>query len=105
MRFLAWVLLTFVAAWSAPLCAAEPVDVDDLVRELRAIKIERRVQAAELLGQLGPAAAPAVRGLVAALYDPSPVVQLEVLVALRHIGPAARGAVPDLIKIIQGEDA
>lgn len=97
--------LAALVAWPVTILAAEPADVDVLIRELRAIKIERRAQAAEALGQLGSAAAPAVRALTAGLYDPSPVVKIEVLVALRHIGPAARGAVPDLVKIIQGEDS
>jgi len=85
--------------------ADETEDIGELTRELRAIKKERRIQAAEQLGKLGAAAAPAVRALVSALADPSFEVQLEVLITLGHIGPAAREAVPGLILILKDKDA
>src|SRR5206468_2167323 len=49
-------------------------------------------------------AAPAVRDLVAALSDKSAEVQFEAVIALEHIGPAARSAVPDLIAILRGPE-
>src|SRR5258708_339410 len=57
-------------------------DVSVLIRDLRAIKAERRVHAAQALGRLGAAAAPATRALVSALADPSFAVQAEVLTTL-----------------------
>src|SRR6476661_3315585 len=90
-----------------PVCgfSAEPADVDGLIRELRSIKVERRVRAAEALGELGPLAAPAVRALSSALSDPSPTVQIEALLSLGHIGSSAKGAVPDLIGLVEGDDS
>ncbi|HEY2251101.1 MAG TPA: HEAT repeat domain-containing protein [Planctomycetaceae bacterium] len=81
------------------------VDIGELTRELRAINRERRVHAAEMLGKMGPAAAPAIRGLISALSDPSFEVQTEVLITLGHIGPTAREAVPGLILILKDKDA
>ena len=80
-------------------------DVNDLIRDLRAIKLERRLSAAEKLGRLAPAPASAVRALVSALSDPTYEVQVEVLIALGHIGPAAQEAVPGLIQILEGKDS
>jgi len=99
-------LLAWVVVLTLPVCAlsAEPADVDGLIRELRSIKVERRVQAAEALGELGALAAPAVRSLTAALHDPSPVVQIEALLALGHIGSSAKVAVPDLVNLVEGDD-
>jgi HEAT repeat protein len=81
--------------------SAETPNVDDLSRELRSLKAERRAEAAETLGKMGPRAAPAVRSLVAALSDQSMAVQLESLLALEHIGPAAREAVPGLVRVLE----
>jgi HEAT repeat protein len=86
------------------LCADETDDVDSLIRDLRAIKVDKRVHAAQALGRLGPAAGPGVRGLVSALADPSFAVQVEALIALQHIGPAARDAVPGLVLVLRGKD-
>ncbi|HEY3963679.1 MAG TPA: HEAT repeat domain-containing protein [Planctomycetaceae bacterium] len=79
--------------------------VNDLIRDLRAVDYEVRVQAAETLGRLGPSAAPAVRALASAVFDPRFEVQAEALIALERIGPPARSAVPALIAVLKGEDA
>ena len=85
-------------------CADEADDIGTLTRDLRAIKVDKRVHAAQALGRLGPAAASAVKGLVSALADPSFAVQVEALLALEHIGPAAREAVPGLILVLEGKE-
>ena len=90
-------------ACPAALKADGTATVKDLIRELRTIKVDRRVHAAESLGRLGPSAAAAVPALVSALSDPSFEVQVEVLIALEHIGPAAREAVPGLIQILEDD--
>ncbi len=80
-------------------------DVNDLIRDLRAVDYQVRVHAAETLGRLGPSAAPAVRALASAVFDPRFEVQSEALIALERIGPPARSAVPALTAVLQGEDA
>src|SRR5215470_7935444 len=85
------VLLAVVGLFSLrPANGADPADVDALARDLRSTRSEVRARAAEALGKLGPQAAPAVRALVSALTDKSGSVQLEALIALANIGPAAR---------------
>src|SRR5262245_17608262 len=68
--------------------------VDELVRS----------SAADTAGKLGPAAAPAVPGLVAILTArqemPISASRLAALTALRAIGPAAREAVPTLVGLL-----
>jgi HEAT repeat protein len=82
----------------------ETDDLNALILDLRAIKVERRVHAVEELGKLGPLAAPAIKGLVSALSDQSFAVQSEVLITLRRIGPEARIAVSGLILVLKDKD-
>src|SRR5438552_823061 len=105
MRKIVSLALAACLTWAAAVLAAQPSEMDGLIRELRALKPDRRAHAALSLGQLGPLAAPAVRSLVSALADPSVGVQLEALIALEHIGPAARAAVPDLVHVLEAHDA
>src|SRR5690242_18664564 len=92
-------LLILLLGLRSTASAAEVPNLDELSRELRSLKPDRRAQAAESLGNMGPLAAPAVKGLISALSDSNVTVQFEVLIALERIGPAAREAVPNLIKI------
>lgn len=94
-----------ILVFPALLSGDETDEISALTRELRAIKVDRRVHAAQTLGRLGPSAAPAVRALVSALSDPSFAVQAEVLITLAHIGPAARDAIPGLILVLKGKDS
>lgn len=89
----------------ALLVGDEPDEVSALIRDLRAIKVEKRVHAVQELGRLGPQAAPAVRALVSALSDTSFAVQTEVLITLGHLGPAAHEAVPGLIQLLKDKDS
>lgn len=72
----------------------------------RALKHEQvRAQAANVLGQIGPAAAPAT-SLLAQLVDDKDVrVANEAALALAKIGPAASDAVPALAKAIGQPDS
>jgi HEAT repeat protein len=83
----------------------EPKDVDTLIRELRSVRPDRRAEAAQALGEIGPLAVPAVRSLTSALSDPDRAVQIESLLALGRIGPAARDASPELLRIFKGKDS
>jgi HEAT repeat protein len=57
-------------------------------------------RAAMVLARIGPAAAPALAPLLAALDDPAPAARQEILFALSAIGPAAKPAVPALVKLL-----
>src|SRR5258708_1996740 len=92
-------------ALQAGLFPDEPKDIDTLMRELRSVRPDRRANAAQALGEMGPLAAPAVRSLTSALSDPNRGVQIEAILAIDRIGPAARDAVPDLVRIIKGNDS
>ena len=61
-------------------------------------------EAAEVLGIMGPAAAPAVTALVKAL-EGDESLQIAAAEALGNIGPAARRAVPVLQQLLESEDA
>ncbi len=54
---------------------------------------KRRGRAVQVLGKIGPAAAPAVPGLVDLLQDQDPKVRTEALFALAAIGPKASAAI------------
>jgi len=60
-----------------------------------------RVEAARVVGSLGPGAAPAVPALARALRDPDPALRLEVVTALEKIGPGAGPAVPALVEALE----
>ena len=61
----------------------------------------RRDGLARVIGEFGPEAAPAVPALARLLHEPATRYEIHsVLMAMAHIGPAAKEAVPDLINII-----
>ena len=60
-----------------------------------------RPYAAYILGQLGPAAKPAVGALADMLDDESPEAQREALFALAEIGAEAKAAVPAIARLIE----
>jgi HEAT repeat protein len=69
---------------------------------ITALKFEHvRGQVAYILGQIGPAAAPATEALTALIGDKSPRTSSEAVIALGKIGPAAKAAVPALVKAFE----
>lgn len=75
--------------------------VPALVRTLDDPDANARVQAANALARLGPAAADAVPALTEALDDPDPLVRQAAARALGQIGPAAESAIPALVEILR----
>ncbi len=64
-----------------------------------------RANIASILGRIGPAAAPATNALAALVNDKDSHVAQEAAFALAAIGPAAKDAVPELIKALEsGKD-
>ena len=64
-----------------------------------ALKFEHvRARVAYILGQMGPAAAPATDALAGLIDDSNPRVSSEAVLALAKIGPGAKAAVPLLLK-------
>jgi HEAT repeat protein len=62
--------------------------------------VNRNAAAYEIAG-MGPAAAPAVPALIAALDDEVAAVRFPVTVALGEIGPAAEAAIPRLKQVVE----
>ena len=77
--------------------------LSEWIAELKADAPQTRNAAAYEISGLGPAGAPAVSALIAALDDPNPTVRFPVTVALGEIGPAAVEAVPRLKKMMDEE--
>ena len=75
--------------------------VPNLTKALAYPKI--RLHVAEVLGRIGPDAAPAVPALIESLSDTRPEVRAEILYALGSIGPASKAAVPLAIKALDDE--
>ena len=73
------------------------------VEELKAPAPQTRNAAAYEISGMGPAAAPAVPALIAALDDPEASVRFPVTVALGEIGPGAKAAVPKLKQMMEEE--
>jgi HEAT repeat protein len=73
------------------------------VEELKALAPQTRNAAAYEISGMGPAAAPAVPALIAALDDPEASVRFPVTVALGEIGPGAKAAVPKLKQMMDEE--
>lgn len=74
-------------------------------RLVSALEIEAaRPYVCYILGQLGPAAAPAVDGLIRVLGDKDSDTRHEAMMALAEIGPAAKAAVPALAEALKSED-
>jgi HEAT repeat protein len=59
-----------------------------------------RAEIAFLLGEIGPAAAPATEALVGLTHDEDHHVRSEAVHALASIGPGAKAAVPDLVELL-----
>jgi HEAT repeat protein len=78
-----------------------------LPRLIEGLKQEKaRGQVAYIIGQLGPAAAPAASALAALIADKDERVANEAIIALAKIGPGAKEAVPALVKALEsGENA
>src|SRR5262249_29905417 len=83
--------------------APEPLQLH--VSRLKDGKPNVRVRAAKALGEIGPAAAPAIPDLAELLRDEDVSVRLAAVTALGEIGPAAKEAVPILIEALQDADA
>lgn len=75
---------------------SESEDVPTLMRNLRDRDEAVRLRAAKALGNLGPAARPAVSLLTEALKDPDADVRRVALQALRKIDPAAKPGEPEI---------
>jgi HEAT repeat protein len=73
------------------------------VEELKAPAPQTWNAAADEISGMGPAAAPAVPALIAALDDPEASVRFPVTVALGEIGPGAKAAVPKLKQMMEEE--
>ena len=72
-------------------------------RLVESLKYEHlRARVAFLLGEIGPAAAAATEPLAKLVGDKNPRVSEESILALAKIGPAAKAAVPALLKAFQG---
>jgi len=87
--------------------AKEPVSdgrtLSEWVADLKGAAPQTRNAAAYEISGMGPAAAPAVPALIAALDDPEATVRFPVTVALGEIGPAAKAAVPKLKQMMDEE--
>ncbi len=105
MKTITALALTALVALPAVVCSDEPKDIDTLIRELRSVRPDRRADAAQSLGEMGPLATPALRSLTSALSDPNRGVQIEAILAIDRIGPAARDAVPELLRIVKGDES
>ncbi len=73
------------------------------IEELKGLAPQTRNAAAYEISGMGPAAAPAVPALIAALDDPEASVRFPVTVALGEIGPGAKAAVPKLKQMMEEE--
>jgi HEAT repeat protein len=74
-------------------------------RLIECLKYEKaRDRIAYALGQLGPAAAPATEALAGLTTDKHPHIVHEALVTLAKIGPGAKAAVPQLIKVLEARE-
>jgi HEAT repeat protein len=96
------------SAWAQGTASKEPVadgrTLSQWVADLKGAPApQNRNAAAYEISGMGPAAAPAVPALIAALDDPDPTVRFPVTVALGEIGPAAKAAVPRLKKMMNEE--
>jgi HEAT repeat protein len=87
-------------AQTAPASVSEPVydghGLSEWVSQLTDRAPAVRSHAAYVMAELGPAAAPAVSALRAALRDEDSMVRYSAAWALSEIGPAARAAIPEL---------
>lgn len=75
-----------------------------LLEELKSADRRRRARAADELGKLGLAAAPAVPALMAKLSDKAPQVRASAALALGNIGEPADAAVPGLVRALRDKN-
>jgi HEAT repeat protein len=98
------ILFLTSSAWAQSTAAKEPMShghtLSQWIAELKAAAPQSRNAAAYEISGMGPAAAPAVPALIAALDDDAATVRFPVTVALGEIGPAAKDAVPRLLKMM-----
>jgi HEAT repeat protein len=98
-------LATPLAAQGATPAKSEPTSngrtLSEWIADLKAPAPQSRNAAAYEIAGLGPAAAPAVPALIAALDDELPTVRFPVTVALGEIGPAASEAIPRLLQVME----
>src|SRR4029077_4483617 len=74
-------------------------------RLIEVLKHEKlRSQASYILGEIGPAAAPATESLAKFVNDDDFQVATEAIIALSKIGPGAERAVPALLAALQQEE-
>jgi HEAT repeat protein len=103
----ALVLTSVAVAQAKPARPREPVSnghtLSEWIADLKAQSPQTRNAAAYEIAGMGPAAAPAVPALIAALDDPVASVRYPVTVALLEIGPAAKAAVPRLQQMMDEE--
>ena len=83
-----------------PTAAAVP----HFIEELRAFRLDDRINAAHALGAIGPAAAAAVPHLIKAIRGPDFMVRRAAIWALRRIGERIPAAVISLIEVLYGGD-
>jgi HEAT repeat protein len=81
--------------------------VDPLIEVLKDKDEEARPLAAQVLGDIGPAAKKAIPALIEALKDDDadPSVRNSAASALAEMGPAAKPAVPALLAALKDDDA
>jgi HEAT repeat protein len=83
----------------------EPVSdghtLSEWIADLKALPPASRNAAAYEIAGMGPAAAPAVPALIAALDDEVAAVRFPVTVALGEIGPGAEAAIPRLKQVVE----
>jgi HEAT repeat protein len=102
------VLLLGVFLWGGavlgPRCLRGQEQIDVLRQQLGKGQTDEVLRAAEQLGRLGKAAAPAVPDLVALLDHTDPLVRAAGLRALGAVGPEAAGAVAKVIARLDDRD-
>ena len=92
-------------------CGTPDVEFDgkstgEWIKDLRDDDPSVRISAVMALGEIGPAAEPAVRDLIRVLESDRTVAnQLQAAVSLGRIGPAAKAAVPTLVEALDHTNA
>ena len=74
-----------------------PPAVPKLVHALKYPKV--RLHVLSVLGKIGPAAAPATAAVTELIADKDDEVAYEAMMTLAKIGPGAKAAVPELLKV------
>ncbi len=103
----ACILLSLTACFPSPPLPPTPVvprDIPSLIKLLHNPDDRIRLAAIDALGELGPAAAPAVPDLAGILSEDSDL-RMSAIDTLSNIGPAAAPAVPALIKVLDDKSS